>query len=377
MEDVLYVVVVVVVVAAAVVVVHAAAVEAAAVVVVVEAVDKVLGREPYFNDPFFLQWHITDKCPLACKHCYRDVSREDLSYKTLLEILDKFEEFLLKIKKKGRIQFAGGEPLVSPYLAELSKEATRRGLPVRVLSSGVGLTEKLARKLKDCGVKIIQISLEGGCDTNDDIRGAGNFDKAVKAMGIAQAAGLEVTISMTVSKVNYSEISKVYEIAKENADRFIAARFIPTGHGDEALGKVVLTPKEVKKMLALMKKYKKEGIIDVPYRDPLWAAYNLSRFFPPRDCVVTGCSAGYNGITIEANGDIMPCRRLPLVIGNILKDDLLQVWEESEILNKIRDRNNLKGKCGKCKIKWFCGGCRGFAWAMTGDYLAEDSQCFR
>jgi radical SAM protein with 4Fe4S-binding SPASM domain len=334
-------------------------------------------RIPYFNDPFFLQWHITDKCPLHCKHCYRDDKRKDLSYDVLLSILDKFTDFLSKIGKKGRIQFAGGEPLVSPYLPQLAKEATKRGLPTRVLSSGVGLTEELARKLKDCGVSIIQISLEGGCDKNDEIRGTGNFKKAVQAMEIAKKAGLEVTVSMTVSKVNFKEIPTVYAIAKEKADRFIAARFIPTGYGDKQIGKNVLSPKEVKKMFSLMQKYKKEGVIDIPYRDPLWAAYNLSKLFPPKENFVTGCSAGYNGITIEANGDIMPCRRLPIVIGNILQDDLEEVWNNSEVLNNIRDRDKLKGNCGQCKIKWFCGGCRGFAWAMTGDYLNFDCQCFR
>ena len=47
------------------------------------------------------------------------------------------------------------------------------------------------------------------------------------------------------------------------------------------------------------------------------------------------------------------------------------------ILNALRDRDKLKGRCGKCRRRWLCGGCRGVAFAVTGDYLNEDPQCFR
>ncbi|MCK5684333.1 radical SAM protein [bacterium] len=362
------------VVVVAVVVVVAAVVAVAVPVVVAVVVDN---RRPHYNEPFFLQWHITDKCPLNCKHCYRDLEKNDLDFETLLSVLDKFAEFLKKIRKKGRIQFAGGEPLVSPYLIPLIKESVKRGFPVRILSSGVTLTEEKARKIYEAGCSLIQISLEGGCDKNDEIRGTGNFDMAINAMKAAKANGIEVTVSMTVSKSNLNNIDEVYEIAKENADRFVAARLIPVGRGGEELGDQLLSKGEVKSVLKKLKKYREAGVIDVPMRDPLWGAMNLNEFFPPKCNIVTGCSVGYNGITIESNGEIMPCRRLPIVLGNILENDLVEVWKNSKVLNDVRDRDNLKGECGSCRIKWFCGGCRGIPYGLEGDYLGEDSQCFR
>ncbi|HUX38134.1 MAG TPA: hypothetical protein VMV44_09570, partial [Rectinemataceae bacterium] len=42
---------------------------------------------------------------------------------------------------------------------------------------------------------------------------------------------------------------------------------------------------------------------------------------------------------------------------------------------ELRDPSLLKGRCGVCEYKVVCGGQRGRAWAMTGDYLETDPAC--
>ncbi|MDI6793431.1 MAG: SPASM domain-containing protein [bacterium] len=64
-------------------------------------------------------------------------------------------------------------------------------------------------------------------------------------------------------------------------------------------------------------------------------------------------------------------------MGNILKDGLFKIWYTSDVLWRIRDKNNLKGKCKGCKYIYSCGGCRAVAYAMTGDYMEEDTQCWK
>ena len=41
----------------------------------------------------------------------------------------------------------------------------------------------------------------------------------------------------------------------------------------------------------------------------------------------------------------------------------------------LRDRTLLKGRCGRCEYSEVCGGSRSRAYAMTGDYYAEDPGC--
>lgn len=99
------------------------------------------------------------------------------------------------------------------------------------------------------------------------------------------------------------------------------------------------------------------------------------------DTAMSGCSAGVAGLTILPNGNVTPCRRLPLSLGNVCKDSLREIWAASPILEALRDRSRYKGKCGTCKRWAACRGCRAIAYAWSrsrgeDDYLADDPQCF-
>jgi radical SAM protein with 4Fe4S-binding SPASM domain len=330
-----------------------------------------------FKDPFFFQWHITDRCNLNCRHCYRENIKKEFDFNVLLKILDQYQELAEFKKKGGRIQFTGGEPLLRDDLEDLVRESVKRKFPARILTSGVLLDSGRAVSLKKAGLKIVQISIEGDREIHDYIRGENNYDLALKGAAAARDAGLEVTFSMTLSKVNMNKIEHVFQLAEKHAHRVGYSRLIVTGNALE-LKDQVLSASEWEKSLKLINKLKKKAVIDVPYRDPLWTAIVVPRFFP-RICrnTVSGCSAGYNQIVVDSDGDIYPCRRLPIVIGNTEKTTLLEVWKNSEVIKNLQDRSLLTGKCGKCRLKYLCGGCRGVAWAATGDYLAGDPQCFR
>ena len=87
------------------------------------------------------------------------------------------------------------------------------------------------------------------------------------------------------------------------------------------------------------------------------------------------CVLGRDGLCIMPEGSVYPCRRFPVPIGNLLEESLKDLWEKSEILEKLRDKKNLKGKCGRCEVE-DCSGCRSLALSLTGDYLEEDPHCW-
>ena len=78
---------------------------------------------------------------------------------------------------------------------------------------------------------------------------------------------------------------------------------------------------------------------------------------------------------LEPNGDIEPCVFIPLKVGNILRDDFLEVWQNHPTFKKIRDRENFKGVCGSCEYRNVCGGCRARAYAYFGDLAESDPGC--
>lgn len=330
-------------------------------------------RQERFHEPFFLQWHLTDCCNLECQHCYRGQRKEDLDAEELNGILEDYVRFLKQLGRGGRIQFTGGEPFLSPHLYELIERATARKISARVLSNGTAITPKAVESLTRAGCRLVQVSLDGLEDTHDALRGRGAFKRAVAGIAVLRAAGVEVTISMTVSRINLHQVAEVARLAQRIADRVSFHRLVPAGQATE-LSCELLLPEEVRQMMKELIDFRKDCSIDFPLRDPLWKAH-----FNPRlrscDCVA-GCAAGYNGLTIDSNGDVYPCRRLPCVLGNVGEDSLWDIWH-APLMELLRDRDRLAGKCGTCRLRWVCGGCRGVAFAVTGDALSEDPQCFR
>jgi radical SAM protein with 4Fe4S-binding SPASM domain len=88
-----------------------------------------------------------------------------------------------------------------------------------------------------------------------------------------------------------------------------------------------------------------------------------------------GCSAGITYAGLTTSGDLTPCVPAPIKLGNLLIENLEDVWLNNELLNYIRRRDELKGACGGCTYNSICGGCRYTAYVVHGDWLAPDPSC--
>ncbi|MBF0458499.1 MAG: radical SAM protein [Nitrospirae bacterium] len=276
---------------------------------------------------------------------------------------------------RGRIQFTGGEPLLSGDLFVLLEEARKRKMPARLLSNGTLLTRDIARELKEAGCKTVQISLDGDRETHNAIRGEFASEKAIEGARQSKEEGISITVMMTVSGTNHTQLNQVYkEVVSASAHRFSFSRLVPIGRGASYSGEM-LSANQMKGLFQSCLALKSENLIEMPMRDPLWGPYLSGRANPPNPRLLSGCSIGYNGICIDSDGSVYPCRRLPVLLGNVMNDDLEKIWN-CETLERLRNRDALRGKCGKCRYRWQCGGCRAVAYAMSGDSLAEDPQCF-
>ncbi|MDO8964008.1 MAG: radical SAM protein [Coriobacteriia bacterium] len=333
-------------------------------------------RVERFGEPFFLQWNLTDRCNLDCAHCYRESPVEDLDEAGLTSVVDAFAAFITESGRDGRVMLSGGEPLLSPHLFPLIERSRAHGLPVRVLSNGTLIDEVMARRLAAAGVQAVQVSVDGGRRTHDAVRGAGTFDRALAGMAALRAVGVDVTLAMTLSSANVRDLPAVLRIAENAASRFHIARHVPIGRG-AALDARPLSPTELRRALVYLKRRRRRlarSGTDLTLRDPLWKAL-LLRGPGCEDCV-SGCSVGYNGLCIDADGTAFPCRRLPVRLGNALTTPFPELWAHPA-LARMRDRDTLEGRCGRCEIRWSCGGCRAVAEALLGHPMAEDPQCFR
>jgi radical SAM protein with 4Fe4S-binding SPASM domain len=76
-------------------------------------------------------------------------------------------------------------------------------------------------------------------------------------------------------------------------------------------------------------------------------------------------------------GKVQICGFLETECGDVRAEgyDFKKIWETSAVFLEMRNLDGYKGRCGYCEYRRVCGGCRARAWAMTGDYLAEEPFC--
>lgn len=343
-------------------------------------------------DDFYFQWHITDRCNFRCKHCYQtDYSAaRDLDLENLKLIADKLSDALIKWNVKGKIAITGGEPLLREDLFELLDylENLDGVQQFEILSNAALLTPDMTERLKAYNrFHSFQVSLDGGtADIHDAMRGDGSFDLALQSIRILRAYAIPVRLMFTIHHGNVQDVPTLIDLAiAEDVDAITIERFVPTGSGAD-LASLVLSPDEIHSVY----KYVAEradrefevgtGLKILKYRS-LWILLDPDRSKIARDsCVHTDlgamCSIGIDSLCILPDATALPCRRLDIPIGNLLEDSVFKIWYTSDLLWQLRNKNNLKGKCNGCELIPRCGGCRATAYAMTGDYLAEDPQCW-
>jgi len=334
-------------------------------------------EELNYDDEFYFQWHITNECNLRCKHCYHvSYLNEGIDINKLTGIADQLCNALNKWEKKGSLSITGGEPLMnSEVLFQLLDYFENRNVDrIDLLTNGTLLTDSIIDKLKHYKkLRRLQLSLEGLQETNDEIRGMNSYERTITAIDNLKRHGLVVSIMMTVGKHNQDEVIPLAEeLAKHNVDVFIIDRFIPEGQSSELTG-WVLSPEEIKEVYTKAYEYFKRTL------KPRFLLYRtLFCLLNPDDPHIGAiCSVGNNALTIMPNGDVLPCRRLPIKLGNLFETTLYDIWYTSPLLWEIRNPGNLKGKCNGCEFVPICRGCRAVAYAISGDYLAEDPQCWK
>ena len=338
------------------------------------ALDERTGRCRAFRDRFAVQWHLSDHCDRACRHCYRSgPTRPELGTTGRLAVLDEVAAFLDRAGWPGRIHFAGGEPLLCDDLLPMVLEARRRGLPSRVLTGGSPVETGLGRALSAAGCVGVQVSLEGPRAVHDGLRGPGSFDHALDGARRLADEGMPVTLAMTLHDGNVDELEELASLARGRAVRLYFSRLVPAGRG-AALGGL-LGRSAWRAAMRRIRRLAKDGELSVAMRDPTFAPFGRRRDGDASPGCVSGCAAGYNTLTIESDGALMPCRRLGIELGRLGRDRLEDVWRDAPLLRALRERNALGGRCGRCRFTWVCGGCRAVAHAVTGDPLAEDPQC--
>lgn len=338
---------------------------------------------------FLIQWHLTERCNLRCRHCYQEGGPvKELTREQVFAVIDEIDQMLQAWRENYAIEFqpsfnvTGGEPLLRPDLFAILERMAGIGFEIYVLSNGTVITPERARRLAELKVNGVQVSLEGPAEIHEAIRGPGSFAASLAGIRALMDAGVQVSLNATLSRVNAGYFHDLVALARSlGVPRLGFSRLVPSGQGRLWLDQMLNTA-QVKELYAEVLSLQVEGLT-ITTGDPMAAQMRLPA--PAAAEVETfpagGCSAGVAGLTLLADGTVVPCRRLNLPLGKVGQDSLREIWAASPVLEALRDKSRYGGKCGACARWADCRGCRAIAYEYAraqgnSDFLAPDPQCF-
>lgn len=144
------------------------------------------------------------RCNFECLHCFHG---ERLQYGDAFSPTEAMNFLLLMCEGYGTkaVTLLGGEPFVYRDLPLVVRHAKRAlGLRVEICSNGYRIERRLAEIASD--LDFLRISLEGVGATNDRIRKAGSYQRALAALDFAQELGVRTGATMTVTSHNIDEV---------------------------------------------------------------------------------------------------------------------------------------------------------------------------
>lgn len=336
--------------------------------------------------PKFLHIDITSTCNLRCIHCRAKAinkpNPKELKTREIIELLDFCKK---EFSNWDSLFVGGGEPLVREKdLFDILEHANNLGIKCYLNTNGTLISRQNISKIRRL-VEVTQVSLDGvNPKTHDFIRGVeGAFNRAMRGIDLLLKSKARVYIRMTISNLNYLEAFDLLDLAlKKGVEAASYYRTLPVGRAKKYN---IFIDKKVYNVILrelMRQKYTLKGKLDIVSSDPLKIILDpriVSKIIKKYDLKksIGGCLPGVTEIFVNNIGNIYPCTMLPVLLGNIRKDYLKEVWFNSNFLEKLKNRENLKGSCKTCFIKRVCGGCRAAPAGEYNDCFAEDPYCPR
>jgi AdoMet-dependent heme synthase len=345
--------------------------------------------------PFTIAWEVTRACAYACVHCRADAMHtpdpNELNTKEALRLIDRLADFGSPI-----LVFTGGDPMMRKDLHELIAYATQKGLRCSLTPTATALpTTARLEKVRDAGIRRIALSLDAPrSEIHDEFRQVkGSWQRTMDILHRAQSIGVSVQVNTTVAKHNVDILDEMVPFLQEvGAVQWSLFFLVPTGR---AQAENMISPEQHERVFNWLYDLSKNAPFDIKATAaPMYrrVAIERKRAEQGADKPVTFQGAGFqyadglnrptrgvndgNGfLFISHVGDIQPSGFLPITAGNVRTDDVVDVYRHSQIFTDLRTPEKIKGRCGICEYRDVCGGQRGRAYGVTGDYLESDPAC--
>jgi len=329
-----------------------------------------------------LYLYLTNYCNLCCSHCW--ISPKFSEFHKNGIPLDALKKTILEAKSLGlqSVKLTGGEPLLYRDMTKLLAFLAAEEITIFVETNGTLIDRGMVEHFQSCHVEQISVSLDAATEkVHDEIRGVKcSFDRTLRNLHLLSDYGLNFQIIMSIQRKNSKEIPDVIQLSeKVGAHSLKINPLIPWGRAKDAFkhNQNLELDELIDLYLLAKKEWPQPGNLEIIFDLPV--AFRSIEEIKQRG--ITECRI-LNILGILANGDFSICGIGQTVdelrMGNLFRDSICEVWQNSPILKELRDSlpKKLKGICGLCIFKFQClGACRASAYANTGNLYAPYFLC--
>jgi radical SAM protein len=345
--------------------------------------------------PFTIAWEVTRACAYACVHCRADAQPQrdprELSTaeaNTLIERLAAFGNNPILI-------FTGGDPLMRPDVFELIAYAAERGLRCSLTPTATSLpTRERLEKARQAGIRRVALSLDAPRpEVHDNFRKVkGSWQRTMDILHRAHDVGLSVQVNTTVAKHNIDILHEMVPFIREvGSVQWSVFFLVPTGR---AMTEQMVSAEQHEQVFNWLYDLSQTAPFDIKATAaPMYRRVAIERKraqnagqpitfqgagFQYADGLhrpTKGVNDGNGFLFISHIGEIQPSGFLPFTAGMVREDDVVDVYRNAQIFKDLRNPDKYKGVCGTCEYRDVCGGQRGRAYGITGDYLESDPAC--
>ncbi|HEX6270982.1 MAG TPA: TIGR04053 family radical SAM/SPASM domain-containing protein [Anaerolineales bacterium] len=347
------------------------------------------------QSPFTIAWEVTRACAFACVHCRADAQHtrdpRELNTAEAKALINRLADFGSPI-----LVFTGGDPMMRRDLFELISYATEKGLRCSLTPTATALpTPARLQKAREAGIRRIALSLDAPTPEAHDMfrQVPGSWQRTMNILHSAQSVGLSAQVNTTVSTYNVDLLPAMVPFIQEvGAVQWSVFFLVPTGR---AQMQWMISPEEHERVFHWLYDLSKIAPFDIKATAaPMYRRVAIERRKAEQGngAPVTFQGAGFqyadglnrptrgvndgNGfLFISHIGEIQPSGFLPLTAGNVRTDDVVDVYRHSGLFTDLRNPDKIRGRCGVCEYRDVCGGQRGRAYGVTGDYLETDPAC--
>jgi radical SAM protein with 4Fe4S-binding SPASM domain len=324
--------------------------------------------------PFVIQWHLLPDCDYSCSYCYlkKFKIKQIVDWELIFEVIKKFKEY----RNDLTINLTGGDPFYHKDIDAIIRKLDSNDIKINIL--GNPITEQ-TKPIIERNAKFInnyQLSFDGYGNGHKNNRGDQKIYRIWDSISELNKLRIKTNIMFTLSRINKDEIIEAFQKTyNQGIYYFSFSRLVPTSRSnfkemlDKAEMKIVLN--EIFDFLVEHDNY------NLDFKENLWKLmFFENQLYKPNANEISGCGIGYSSFSIMPDGNIYPCSRLPIQIGNIKNDALSDLLETNPLLTKFRDKNQYE-KCKHCELVEVCRGCPAISYAITGSPFNSDPQCWK